>query len=545
MLAKNSENPHTYLELAREHRRSRHAVAAAAVLEQALERCPPDAELYRAAAAALRQCNRFDDALAVVRRARALFPARLDFAVGEALLLPVLYDTPEQIEACRHRYARGLADLKDNVVVDTPAARRDALQAIGGRDNFYLAYQGQSDRELQAAYGQLAHRIMAANFPEWVRPLNMPPVLAGARIRVGYISECFYRHSVCKLFLGWLEERDRDRLEVFAYHVGPSRDAVTDQVRRACDHFRHLPGDLEQVCRTIRADELHVATYLAIGLNGAVIQLAALRLAPVQCQAWGHPLTSGSPEIDYFLSADLMEPADGQEHYAERLIRLPGIGICFPKPMIPRVILTKSRGAFGLASDRVVYVCGQSTFKYLPQHDDLFPRIARRVPTAQFIFVQLNDALANAFGQRLARAFESEGLDWADYCVMSPRLDYMDYWNLHLVADVFLDTLEYSGGVTTLEAIACGLPIVTLPGRFMRGRHSAGILKQLGVTDTIARDKSDYVEIAARLGRDHAWRTEIVQRMAERESSLYSDTSSVRSLEEFYRSVVEAPAANA
>ena len=125
-----------------------------------------------------------------------------------------------------------------------------------------------------------------------------------------------------------------------------------------------------------------------------------------------------------------------------------------------------------------------------------------------------------------------------DHCVILPLLGKFDYWNLNLVADVFLDSLEWSGGVTTLEAIACGLPIVTLPGRYMRGRHSCGILTQLGVTDTIVHDEDEYVEIAVRLGAEREWRTDVLKRMKSNHARVYSDTKCVRALEDFFRSVV-------
>ena len=137
------------------------------------------------------------------------------------------------------------------------------------------------------------------------------------------------------------------------------------------------------------------------------------------------------------------------------------------------------------------------------------------------------------------RAFAAEGLEAADYCIVLPPLSPFDYWNLNLVSDVFLDSLGYSGCVTTLEAIACALPIVTLPGRFMRGRQSYGFLIQLGVTDTIARDKEEYLEIAARLGLDREWRSQILERMKANHWRLYSDTRCVRALEDFYRSAVK------
>ena len=207
--------------------------------------------------------------------------------------------------------------------------------------------------------------------------------------------------------------------------------------------------------------------------------------------------------------------------------------------MIPRALLSKPRSHFGLREDRTVYFCCQSSFKYLPQHDDVFVEIAKRLPASQFVFKARNDAVRDDLWGRLKRAFAAEGLNVTEYCVLLPQLPTsLDYWNLNLVSDIFLDTLEYSGCITTLEAIACGLPIVTAPGGLNRSRHSYAILTQLGVTDTIARDKEEYVNIAVRLGLDRDCRARIVQRMAARHGQLFGDTICVRALEDFFRSVV-------
>ena len=104
---------------------------------------------------------------------------------------------------------------------------------------------------------------------------------------------------------------------------------------------------------------------------------------------------------------------------------------------------------------------------------------------------------------------------------------------------MFLDTLGWSGCVTTFEAVACGLPVVTLPGKLMRARHSFAILTQLGVTETIASNEKDYVEIAVRLALDRQWRQSVIDRMVAGYPNLYSDTRCVRALEDFYQRVVE------
>lgn len=537
-LKRAERSPGTYIELARRLTQVGQLETAIAVFKEGLATCEPDEQLHKHAIFALEQGDRTEEAMALARRAQKLFPHARHFELWEKLMLPVLYDTEEQIERYRTRHSAGLVDCLAGFNLDSPSNHRTALDAIATHLNFYLGYQGRNDRQLQEQYAWLVHRVLAANYPQWIKPLDMPPPSPDGRIRVGYISAHFRDHSVAKLFSGWIREHDSRQFEVFVYHNGNTVDAITEDVRRMSDHFRHLPGVFEPLCKEILSDNLHIAVFLDVR-HRRMKMMSALRLAPIQCVAWAHPITTGSSLVDYYLSGDLMEPEDGQDHYCERLIRLPGIGVCYPKPVIPRPLLGKARGDFGLGENRIIFLCCQTSFKYLPQHDDLFARIAKRLPAAQFVFLALNDMVAKDFRTRLDRAFTAEGLEVSDYCVLLPQLTPFDYWNLNLLSDVFLDSLEWSGGVTTLEAIACGLPIVTLPGRFMRARHSYGILRQLGVVDTIAGDKEEYVEIAVRLGVDLEWRTQILEKMKANHALLYSNTRCVSALEDFFRSAVK------
>lgn len=493
----------------------------------------PTAEAHLAYAKLLVKCDAFEAALEELEGAIAGFPHSVLLRLKHALLLPVVYQSPAQVARCRSRFAEGLERLHFELDLSTRAKREEAWAAVRGHHNFYLPYQGGNDRDLQQRYAGYVSRIIEANFPYLTatRPRNRK---AGPRRRVGYLSAHFRDHSVTKTHLGWVEGLNREHFEVFAYQVGDAADHVTRQVQRTADHFIELSGEVTAMVERVRADDLDVAIFLDVGMGGAATGLlSAFRLAPHQCATWGHPVTTGSPAVDYFLSSELMEPPTGQDHYSEQLVRLPGIGIPYRKPVIPRPLLEPSRAKFGIDEDSVVYLCCQSSFKYLPAHDDVMAQIALRVPRAQFVFLSSNTRFAGALRRRLVAAFDKVGLDVGARCVFLPSLPSFDYWELNLCADVFLDSLEWSGCNTTIEGIACGLPVVTLPGGLMRGRHAYAFLKGLAAGETIAADKAHYVDIAVRLAEDVSWRKAVGTRMMEGLGSLCDDPSSIAALEEF------------
>jgi protein O-GlcNAc transferase len=540
-LQQDPQSANAYIEVARCHMKLRQHNEVRAILEQGFLRVLPEHsyQLHLWHIHWLQESNCTRDAIAAARRASELFPEKFLPKLIEALSLPVIYDSTEEIDEYRARFTQGLCELTQEFSLETPEARGDALAAIAHHSNFRLGYQAQNDRDLQVEYGRLHHRIMAANYPEWAKTISMPEILPGEKLRIGYVSSRFRNVSAAKYFSGWIREHNEDAFSVYAYHIGSKTDSITQEIRKSSGTFRHIAGSLEEICPAILDDHLHIIVFLDVCFEPITTQLASLRLAPIQCAAWDQPITTGLPTIDYFISSAVAEPDNAHEHYSEELLLLPGIGVNYPKPVIPSALLTKSRRDFQLRDDAIVYLCIQYAYKYLPNQDQLLAQIAKQVPNAQFMFLTENDFVRTALQRRLHRAFSAANLSAKDYCVLLPAVERFTYWNLSLLGDVCLDSIGWSGGVSTFEAIACGLPVVTQPAEFMRGRQSYAILKELGVTDTIARDESEYVQIAVRLGVDRTWRDEIVRRMAANYSLIYSDTRSVRALEDFFKRTIE------
>ena len=164
-----------------------------------------------------------------------------------------------------------------------------------------------------------------------------------------------------------------------------------------------------------------------------------------------------------------------------------------------------------------------------------FARIAKAVGDCQFAFIVSQNVynITEHFRGRLDRAFAALGLDAAKHCVFLPRLPVDQFVAAIGQCDVVLDSIGWSGGNTTLEGLAHDVPIVTMPGPMMRGRHTMAILRMMGVTDTIAETLDDYVAIAARLGRDLLWRAAVRQRISENKNRIYRDSEAIVALEGF------------
>lgn len=399
--------------------------------------------------------------------------------------------------------------------------------------NFYLAYREQPNLDPIRRYGQFASRVIAARHGSSI-PVQSRLPGNGRKIRIGYVTRHATVHSVTRHFAGWFGNFEGEGFETHLFPLSIAQDWMSLYLRGQVDVHHPPTQDFETAVRAIQDARLDLLVHLAIGMDPLTYQIAALRLAPVQCALWGHPVSTGLPAVDYFISAGGMEPEDGNAHYTERLVTLPGIGLTLPEAAIPPTSAT--RATLDIPQHAVAFVSAQSLFKYLPQHDALYPRIAREVPGALFLFAEGDTpAWTRTFRKRIESSFHDHGLSADDHVRIIPRCSLEAYHDLLQCCDAMLDTLDWSGGQTSYDAIACGLPIVTLPGRMMRGRQTCGILRQIGVEDTIACDRDDYIRIAARLGNDRGWRDDVARRIRERTHLLYDDVRPVRALEAFYR----------
>lgn len=503
---------------------------AHACFQSALEMKPDFAEAYYGRGHAFYYEDRHEEAVGSFRKALSLDAgnahARWSLTMSQ---LPAVYAAGDDPVRCRAAFSLELAELERSFE-GTRAA--DAFDAVGSQQPFYLAYQEHNNRDLLQRYGRLCSGVMG----EWFKrqAVSVPAERApDGLIRVGVVSQHFHNQSVWNAIVkGWFENLDRKRVALQAFYLGIIEDQETRVAMSRASHFERGAGGLRQWVDAIVRQQPDVLIYPEIGMDPLALKLASLRLAPVQVASWGHPETTGLPTVDYYLSAEDLEPVGAQEHYTERLVVSPHLGCCYPRSQV--VAASPDPALVDSDSGLPLLLCPGVPYKYLPQYDSVLTEIACRLGRCRFVFFTYRvSSLSEKLRRRLEAAFVRARLDPGDFVRFVPWQNAAEFYGVLKRADVFLDTIGFSGFNTAMQALDCGLPIVTREGRFLRGRLASGILKRMGLPELVAQSEEDYVTLAVKLVKDPEYRQHTRERIAASRDVLFDDVAPVRALEAF------------
>jgi predicted O-linked N-acetylglucosamine transferase (SPINDLY family) len=466
--------------------------------------------------------------------ARQLFAAtRPPPGLGErvrwlrALTLPAIYRDDAEIDASREQFGNGLEALQSGLALDTPASVAEAVHAAVSVAPFHLHYQPRDNTALQCRFGDLVARVMSAAAPELATPCDWLPRAHGGRVRVGVVASHLMQHTVSRYFTRLIEGLDRERFDVRIWHGG-GEDASTRRIAGRVSQFVQTRADALTLARELRQQQLDVLVYAEIGMDPKHQALAGLRLAPVQCTLYGHPATSGAPHIDYFLGGAELEPADGDRHYREKLLRLPGLGMQPLPPPAP------GNGDWfdAHAAGTPLLLCLQNFIKLVPAFDATLARIAAQTG-ARIGFFTRNPPLMRVFRARIDAAFRTHGLDADRHLVFLPVQMHANYLAGIARAPLVLDSPWFSGGGTSLDAFHAGTPVLAWEGAMARGRQTSAMLRMMQVSELIAADEDDYIAKACALIGDAAKRDALRTTILARRSRLFDDDAAVHAFADF------------
>jgi predicted O-linked N-acetylglucosamine transferase (SPINDLY family) len=475
--------------------------------------------------------DRLDEASTTLLRLAELMPDDGSALLRDALLIRSIIPDRDYPARVRER-------IRDRLSAFEASGRSIADPAWFGGTYFYLSYHGLCNKELHQAIAR-AH-LRAAPSLAWAAPHVEGWRGSTGRIRIGLASANLFNHSIGHTSRGLVEMLGRERFEVTVIHVSaPPADEIAAAIDGAADHVVVIPpGNLQHARAAIATLSLDILFWQDIGMDPFSYLLAYARLAPVQVTSFGHPDTTGIPNMDYFISSSLYEPDDAQEDYSEKLVMLPGMGT-LAYYYRPAMSGQADRRDFGLNGDEHVYLCPQALFKLHPDMDDVLLEIVERDSRARIVLIEpALRHMRTAIEARMTKLSPKLG----ERMTFIKSVPHTDYLRLLSCADVMLDTLHFNGQNTSLEGLAMGIPIVTLPGSLQRSRHTCGMYRAMNFMDLVADSKSDYAAKAVAVATDPAFRAHCQARIAESAGALYENTAFVRHCEEAFVNMVEQAA---
>jgi protein O-GlcNAc transferase len=358
------------------------------------------------------------------------------------------------------------------------------------------------------------------------------------RLRVGYISPDFRRHSVSYFVEPVLASYDRDRFEVFCYSDVLKPDSFTERIRGCVDHWniiKDLPD--EKAAELIRKDGIDILVDLAGHTSNNRLLLFARKPAPVQVSWIGYPNTTGLSTIDYRVVDSYTDPPGLTDaFYSEELIRMPESFLCYlPDKDSPAV--------GGLPASKAGLVTFGS-FNYFPKvsrkNAACWAAILKALPDSQLVLKARNFA-DNATRVYATDMFIEEGIAAERIQLLSMKTSFRDHLDTYNRIDIALDTFPYNGTTTTCEALWMGVPVVTLAGNVHASRVGKSLLTNVGLSELVASTPEEYISVVVHLAGDlerlRILRKGLRDRMAH--SPLMDARRFVANLENCYRQMWE------
>jgi predicted O-linked N-acetylglucosamine transferase (SPINDLY family) len=452
---------------------------AIATFKSALEIKPNDAEAYNHMGFACLSCDRLDEALAALREAARLQPQspQIEVNLGHAWA------------ACA-KHAEAIACFDRAIAAAPPNPRWLSARIMA------MHYDPTYDSAALLKACRQWDEAIAAPLPPSLPP-HQNDRTPHRKLRIGYVSPDLRRHVVGQSILPVFSHHDRDQFEIFCYPSMLGEDEISGRIRQCAHGWRNIYRmNDQQAADAIRADGIDILVDLALHTKNNRLAVFARKPAPVQVAYLGCCSTTGLSAMDYRLSDPFIDPPDVDSSiYSERTIRLARTHLCY-EPLKPAPEVSPLPA---ISSGQVTFGCLNFFTKCNAMILDLWARILRELPASRLILhaplgQYLDDArrrfeLAGAAPGQL-EFLPREGSDWPKYI------------GTYGTIDIGLDPYPYNGGVTTLDALWMGVPVVTLSGNTAVSRMGRSILSNIGLQELVADGPEQYVRIALELAKD-------------------------------------------
>ena len=361
-----------------------------------------------------------------------------------------------------------------------------------------------SASEMQALAAQVAnnlHRSLKVLHVNKARSLRKDS--GRSRMRVGYFSCDFRNHAVGHITQDIFALHDRRHFEIYALSYGiHDGSSVRTKVAQEAEHFVDLKGlSVLQIVHQIRQLELDVVVDLSGITAGALPQVMLYRVAPIQCHWLGYLWSMGSAAYDYVIADTFSAPEHLHVFYREAVVQLPG-SLQIMSPQSLRSAAAKTRQELGIQDEAFVMAYFGALSKLTPTVFDVWLEVLRAAPHAVLWIGRTVHSSTEAFGRLRLRAMQA-GVHPLQLLFSDP-VAHDAHLARYSTVDVVLDPFPVGSGVTAVEALWMGCPMVSMAaaGQTLVSRMSGAVLHAAGLTDCVVDSVQAYQDFLLGAARD-------------------------------------------
>tara|TARA_E500000178_G_scaffold160567_1_gene160351 strand:- start:1070 stop:2737 length:1668 start_codon:yes stop_codon:yes gene_type:complete len=457
-------------------------------IKKVLKIKPDEPFAYQFLASVLKNQDKIKEMIEIVNEGLKKNLINKKWEMQKKLLSPLIARDEKELEDYRVKIEKGLEEIISSDIKLDYDNDQVILPPI-----FELTYTNKDNLKI--------NKKMVKALKKIYQPLNRKIAInqkLNDKIKIGFVSEFFTDHTIGKLFKNLIFSLDLKFFDIVIYHSSKTKKG------RIFEEFKNenkkgfkneiLPSKLIDKIKIIEKEKFDILFYPDIGMSIEFYFLSLIRLAKYQIMSWGHPETTGSESIDYFLCSKHLILKNSEKFYSEKFLIIDKLPMIYNKPVIENKLDEKD------ISKKNIYSCPQTLFKFHPDFDDYLFNILKK--DKKGILYLLKDANKVYYLKLLERFKKNKNFD-------SNRVIFLDPLNLnqfinHLgTSSVLLDPIYFGSGNSFHESMFYGTQTVTCPTKYIKSRIVSAAYIQMEVDNPpIVKDKDEYVSKAIEIAND-------------------------------------------
>ena len=399
------------------------------------------------------------------------------------LLFPIIMKDNKEI----HKYREKVSNCYDQILKSNEELNYDNDQIIQ-TPHYEMSYNQHDNLELNIKSVKALRKIYKELNETIVEDKNK-----NEKIKIGFISEFFTNHTIGRLFKNIIFSLDQSKFNIFVFHSNKTKkneifNEFVEKEKKGYLKNITLPKKLNEKIKIFKKEKFHILFYPDIGMSVEMYYLSLIRLAKYQIMSWGHPETTGSESIDYFLCSKTLITYETAKSYSEKLLLMDQLPMIYEIPNVENKLNDKS------LSKNNIYSCPQTMFKFHPDFDHILSEILKK--DKKGILYLIKDTNKVYYHKLIERFKKIKDFD-LDRVIFIDQLNRDGYINHLGSSSVLLDPLYFGAGNSFHESMVYGTPTVTMPTKFIKSRIVTAAYIQMEVDNPpIVKNDKEYIEMA-------------------------------------------------